>query len=452
MIAISTTGYREKTGERNRSAKTRKEARPEQSDESAGAKGGRGGSECPQALEKSSLMSYTTPRNIALAALAAVMLSACGTLSTWNVGDIPSLPADPRPLGEVVDDLASPLVTQGRTPGLIVGLRLPDGSTRFFGYGTTVQGADTPPGPDTLFAIGSLSKGFLGAITASVVQEGKLSWTDQLGGLLPPEYPLSPDGAAITVEQLATHTSGLPRQQPTLRTLSYFVGYLFTGENFYRHLDQDAVLGALADFTAPSFREPLYSNIGYGILGYVVERRSGQTLDALLAERITGPLGLSHTGYTPEALPDYDLRTRGYAGDQPKFIARGQPTPDWRMTSILRGSASLYSSARDLLTFADAYLRPNTTPLSLALTDTLRIRYQRPREAAAVAWIADEVNGVEIVYQVGLIAGYTSYLALDPVHGTAVVVLQNAFNWDYSLGHKLMLLLAEPGRSSDAHF
>jgi CubicO group peptidase (beta-lactamase class C family) len=111
----------------------------------------------------------------------------------------------------------------------------------------------------------------------------------------------------------------------------------------------------------------------------------------------------------------------------------------------------MYSSAHDLLTFADAYLRPNTTPLSMALADTLRVRFPRPRQAASVAWITDEVNGVQIIYQVGLIAGYTSYLAVDPAHGTAVVVLQNAFNWDYSLGHQLMLLLAERGRSSDSH-
>jgi CubicO group peptidase (beta-lactamase class C family) len=380
-----------------------------------------------------------------IAAAAAAMLSACGTLSTWDTSDIPPLSDTSGSLEAVVDDLAAPLVTQGRTPGLIVGLRLPDGSTRFFGYGTTVQGTEQPPGPDTLFAIGSLSKGFLGAITASVVEEGQLSWTDQLGSLLPSQYSLSPDGAAITVEQLATHTSGLPRQQASVRTLGYFVGYLFTGENFYRHLDQDAVLGALADFTAPATREPRYSNIGYGILGYVVERRTGQSLDHLFDQRIGGPLGLDHTGYTPEALPGYDRRARGYAGDQPKFIARGQPTPDWRMTDILRGSASMYSSARDLLTFADACLRPTTTPLGMALADTLRIRSPRPRQGAAVAWIVDEVNGVQIIYQVGLIAGYTSYLAVDPVHGTAVVVLQNAFNWDYSLGHKLMLLLARRG-------
>lgn len=373
---------------------------------------------------------------------AAFLLSACGTLSSWDVdpGTIKGH-SNGLDLAENVDAIAGSWVRDGQAPGLMVGLLLPDGSTRFFGYGSTEQGGGHSPGPDTLFAVGSLSKGFLAAVTATLVEEKRLSWSDTLSTLLPPETPLSRDAARISVEQLATHTSGLPRQPASPEVLQSFVRYLFTGENFYRSLDRDAILNYLADFSAPATVEPQYSNIGYGLLGYVLERRTGQTVDALLSERITGPLGLTHTGYTPEDLPGFAARARGTAGDQPKFIPRGHPVPDWRMTDIMRGSAALYSTARDLLGFAAAHLRRDGTPLSRALADNLRVRYSRPHEAAAVAWIADDVAGVHIIYQVGIIAGYTSYLAVNEANHTAVVVLQNAFNWDYSLGHKLMLLL-----------
>ena len=334
----------------------------------------------------------------------------------------------------------------GRTPGLIVGLLLPDGSSRFFGYGTTETGGGHIPDQDTLFAVGSLSKGFLAGITATLVKDGRLSWSDTLASLLPPETALSADAAGITLEQLATHTSGLPRQPNSLRTLAYFTQYLFTGENFYRRLDDAAVLGYLADFSAPSNLEPGYSNIGYGLLGFVMERKTGQSLDVLLAERITGPLGLTHTGYTPEDLPGYASRARGHAGDHPKFIPRGQPVPDWRMTDILRGSAAIYSNAHDVLAFAAAHLRQDGSSLGDALADNLRVRFPRPREAAAMAWIADDIANVRITYQVGVIAGYTSYVAVNEANRTAVVVLQNAFNWDYSVGHRLMLLLARPAQ------
>lgn len=83
------------------------------------------------------------------------------------------------------------------------------------------------------------------------------------------------------------------------------------------------------------------------------------------------------------------------------------------------------------------------------LKDNLGIRFPRPREAAAMAWIADDVEGVHILYQVGIIAGYTSYLAVNKANGSVVVVLRNAFNWDYSIGHRLVLLLASERHWSD---
>lgn len=374
--------------------------------------------------------------------LTGICLAACGTLSTWDLDPGP-LRQPHAGLSEAVDSIAGPLVTQGQTPGLMVGVLLPDGRTAFFGYGTTEKGGGSLPTADTLFAVGSLSKGFLAAVTSRLVQEGRISWDESLSTLLPPGTPLSPDAAKISVDQLASHMSGLPRQPMTPRMLGYFVEYLFTGDNFYRHLDRATILADLADFSAPSTPEPLYSNIGYGILGDVIERRTGRSLDSLLAEHIIGPLGLTHTGYTPEILPGYADRAIGHAGDQPKFIPRGKTVPDWRFTPILRGSAALYSNARDLLAFAGAHLRRDSSPLTRALADNLRVRYPRPNEAVAAAWFVDEIGTTRITYQVGIVAGYTSYLGINQANGTAVVVLQNAFNWDCSVGHKLLLALTD---------
>lgn len=370
-----------------------------------------------------------------------ISMPGCGTLATWDM-----TPGEITPthfnMTKEVDAIAGSMVSNGQTPGLVVGLLLRDGSTRFFGYGTTEQGGGVIPGPDTLFAIGSLSKGFLGAVAASLVQEGKLAWIDTLSTLLPSETSLSPDAAKISLEQLAAHISGLPRQPFSLRTLAYFIQYLFTGDNFYRHLDHDTVMDYLANFSANSTQSPQYSNIGYGIMGYVLECQTGQSVDTMLFERITGPLGLTHTGYTPEELPGFAMRARGHAGDQPKIISRGQPVPDWHFTDIMRGSAAIYSTARDLLNFAAAHYRRDGSSLSTALTDTLKVRYPSRRNAAAVAWTVDDLDGMHITYQVGIVAGYTSYIGLNADNGTAVVVLQNAFNWDYSVGHKLMVLMA----------
>jgi CubicO group peptidase (beta-lactamase class C family) len=343
-----------------------------------------------------------------------------------------------------VDSLVQPLIDRGVTPGAVVGVLLPDGHMKFFGYGVKERGRSERPDGDTLFAVGSLSKGFVAALAALMIQDGQLSWDDTLEKLLP-DAPLSSDAKKITVLSLATHTSGLPRQPYTPEMLTLFFRYLFTGESFYEPLTRAYVLDYLASFDAPT-EKAHYSNIGYGVFTYVLERQSGMSIDSLLDQRIVKPLGLTHTGYHPELLPGYATRARGHAGDQPKFIRRGEPVPDWDFTDFMHGTAGLYSSAHDLLIFAAAHLRHGNTPFDVALADNLRVRFLRERGAAAIAWVVDRFDDQIVDYQIGTVAGYSSYLGVDPTHRTAVVVLRNSFEWDASIGHKLLVRL---GRAED---
>ena len=380
------------------------------------------------------------------AALLALGLSACGTLSQQQIDPPDSLQqqaVDSASLRTQVDALARPLVESKRTPGIVVGVLSADGRKQVFGYGVsdTVGGA-TPDG-ETLFAVGSLSKGLVGNIAAMLVQDGLLSWDDSLEQLLPAGTPLSEDARPITLLQLATHTGGLPRQPMTPQTLSYFIEYLFTGNSFYRHFDQSYLLGYLAEFSKPRRVVPQYSNIGYALLAHVLELHSGKSIDELVAERILGPLQLDNTSYQPQQLAGYAERARGHAGDQPKFIRRGSPVPDWQFSDILHGTAALYSNADDLLDYAAAHLHGSgDAQRDAAFRDSLQVRLERPREAPAIAWIVDDLHGQKITYQVGLVAGYSSYLGLDTRHKTAVVVLQNSFNWTNSIGHRLLLRMA----------
>jgi CubicO group peptidase (beta-lactamase class C family) len=377
-------------------------------------------------------------------ALVLSSLLACGTLSRQQdaTATLPALAAG-SDLKVVVDDLAQPLIDSGQTPGIVIGVLTADGQKQVFGYGVTGQPNGKQPDGSTLFAVGSLSKGFLADVAALLVQDGTLSWDGNLEQLLPAHTPLSADAKKITLLQLATHTAGLPRQPMTPQTLGYFVEYLFTGNSFYRHYDRTYLLNYLVDFEAPGQVEPQYSNIGYGLLSHVLELRSGQKIDALLQARVLGPLGLHNTSYSPQRLAGYPQRALGHAGDQPKFMLRGQPVPDWQFTDILHGTAGLYSSVDDLLSYAAAHLQSGVDPkLAAALLDTLQVRVDRPDEAAALAWNVDSLGGRKITYQVGFVAGYSSYLGLDTEHQTAVVVLQNSFNWANGvIGHSLLLRL-----------
>ncbi|MFL6656457.1 MAG: serine hydrolase domain-containing protein [Massilia sp.] len=386
-----------------------------------------------------------TLRSLSAIALLAI-LTGCGTLSRMEVdpdaGPAMAL-ARSGDLKMEVDRLVQPLIDKGETTGMVVGVLSPDGASQFFGYGVTSQLDGRRPDGNTLFAIGSLSKGFLGATTAILVQEGALRWDDTLETLLPKDVVLSPDAKKITLLQLATHTSGLPRQPFTPETMRYFLEYLFTGNSFYRHFTRPYVLDYMASFKGPGEVKPQYSNIGYGLLGYILEQRTGKQIDVLVSEKMLQPLHLERTGYAPAQLPGYAERARGHAGDQPKFIRRGQPVPDWEFTDIMRGSAALYSSASDLLGYARAHLYASGDAVrDAALRETLKVRFERPVEAAATSWIVDDIDGRKITYQVGLVAGYTAYLGMDVQNRTTVVVLQNNFNWNNRIGHRLLLRMA----------
>jgi CubicO group peptidase (beta-lactamase class C family) len=346
-------------------------------------------------------------------------------------------------LQTAVDSLAIPLITTGETPGMIVGVLLPDRSMQFFGYGVTDDDTKKKPDENTLFAIGSISKGFLGELTALLVNEGILSWNDTLGDLLPPDATLSTDAKKITLFQLATHTSGLPLQPYTFQTFRYLVQYLFTGENFYRHIDSSQIFNYLSGFTAPAKITGEYSNIGYGLLGYVVERRTGQSLDVLLKQKLLQPLGMDNTGFQPDALPGYANRAYGHVGDQPKFMRRGERMEDWHFTDLMKGSAGIYSNARDLLILASAHLHGEDSRINSTLADTLKVYLPEPVDAHAIAWYANDLDDQHIVYQVGLVSGFSSYLGLDVKRKTAVVVLQNSFNWTDHVGHKLLMLMKQ---------
>ncbi|MDE2235051.1 MAG: serine hydrolase, partial [Gammaproteobacteria bacterium] len=144
-----------------------------------------------------------------------------------------------------------------------------------------------------------------------------------------------------------------------------------------------------------------------------------------------------------DALPGHEQRALGYAGDHPLFMRRGTPTPDFHLSHFMQATGGLYSTARDMLSYAAACLRNDGAPLSRILDDTMRVRVPQTLGATGIAWFVDHVDGEVITYQEGLIGGFSSYLGLDRSHDTAVVVFRNSFNWDFSVGERLLIRMAK---------
>ncbi|MBB1202139.1 class A beta-lactamase-related serine hydrolase [Enterobacteriaceae bacterium 89] len=372
--------------------------------------------------------------------IASALVSGCsGTLSQMNMpsSEVKQVAQNGRALS--VDELVKEYRQSKQVPGMIVAVIKHNGPPVFYCYGVTDEKNRYPITPDTLFALGSLSKGITAEVTTLLVNEGRLHWNDTLATLLPPGTPLSEDAQKITLLQLVTHTSGLPRQPMSLLSFEHLLGYLSDGENFYHELDDDGVLGYLSTYNAPLVREPRYSNLGYAILGYVLKYQTGQSIETLAAQRLFGPLKMDNTSFTPEKLRTYPYRALGHAGDQPKFIARGALTPDWQFSNNMVGAASLYSDARDLIEYVRDHFTPTHQPaLDKTFSDVTVDYFPREKEAANIAWITDTYGQQKITYQVGYIGGYSSYIGFDKENQNAVVVLQNGFNWSNYIGHAIL--------------
>ncbi len=369
------------------------------------------------------------------------LLAGCGTLS--NVAPVAEVPqraqracGDPQPRN--IDEWL-PLMVEQHSPGMVVGVIDAQNQRHYWRYGVTDREHRRPVNENTLFAVGSLSKGMTAEATAVLVAQGRLRWSDTLATLLPPTVALSDDAKNITLLQLVTHTSGLPRQNMDLPMLAAFVRYLGNGENFYTRLDSDRVIDDLAHFVKPASDEPRYSNLGYAVLDYVLNYQTGQRADRLVDTLLFAPLGIHNASFTPQKLKAWPQRAIGHAGSQPKFVPAGQVVPDWRFTGNMLGAGGLYADTADLLTFAAAHLvSTGNSLLDSAIHDAMQVYYPRKKEAANIAWVSDTYGEQTITYQVGYIGGYSSYIGIDRQHHFAVVVLQNSFTWQNNLGHSVL--------------
>jgi CubicO group peptidase (beta-lactamase class C family) len=202
------------------------------------------------------------------------------------------------------------------------------------GYGMANYELGVANGPDTKFRIASLSKTFTAAAIVILKEWGLLSLDDKLKRFIP-EYP---HAEKISIRQLLLHKAGVPNPD-----------YEST---FHKQLTLHEVVQALGkkplDFE-PGTSER-YSNGGFLLLACVVQNVSGQSFEDFLRRNIFEPLGMNDTGnFDPETI--VTRRASGYVPGPEPIGIENAPVPNLS-TSI--GSGSLYSTANDLLRWAQA--------------------------------------------------------------------------------------------------
>lgn len=274
------------------------------------------------------------------------------------------------------------------------------------------SGAGPAPSRDTIFEIGSITKGLTGLLLADMVRKGEVSLDDpaskhaRAGARLP-----TFEGREITLRDLATQTSSLPRLPPGFAPAN--------ARNPYADFDADALYAALARTTLsrPIGQKSEYSNFGFMWLSEMLARRGGKPYEALLKERVLDPLGMSDTAVT---LSD-SQRKRMATPHGPGY----RPTPAWDIPGDLGGVGAVRSSLGDMLKLASALAGRRDTPLKDTIA--LALEPMRPAEmpgnATGYAWVTLERPGVRVYWHNGGTGGSHAMIAVNPRTRTAAVVL-----------------------------
>ena len=310
--------------------------------------------------------------------------------------------------GSAVAAIAAPLVERGACTGIAVGIN-DRGARSFYAYGEVARGSGRRPTPTTEFEIGSITKVFTTTLLALYAQRQKIKLDAPLQNYVPQGVTVpSFGGRQITLVDLATHTSGLPRQPP-MHGDSYSPAEMFAFVSSYRPQ------------RAPG-TQFLYSNLGVALLAQALAQATGTPWEQLVRQDITAKLGMPDT----RLKLDDEERTRLAVGYNRAGRQARENMPTW---PAFNGAGALFSTISDMQRF----LAWNMGEIKGALPDRLledlhKPRFALPRPGAGVglAWhITPLGGGSSVVWKNGGTLGYASYIGFVPQTRTGVVLLTN---------------------------
>lgn len=297
-----------------------------------------------------------------------VSLHLCSCENNMTIDDL-------LPLEEKIDQLVEPVVDFGAPSAMIIGI-VQNGEKSIYTYGDAGLGSG-PPQSNTIFEIGSNTKTFTATLLSEFISEGLLSLDDSINQYLPADIDFPTfNGKNISLRNIITHTSGLPREYKNFDIDFNVVWSDFTNEDYYTFLNDishqaypfdDYTNGNELQYLGSKFR---YSNIGIAILGHILEIVSGMTFEELIEERICSKLGMYDTQvYTDMTQEQKNSIPKAYNINQYE-----QELPRDMGRHLAPGA--ILSSIDDMLLYMEANME-NTSTLSQSMQDCHKIIYTR---------------------------------------------------------------------------
>lgn len=309
-------------------------------------------------------------------------------------------------------------------PGLAIGIVHKGSLLWAKGYGYADIERHIPVTTSTVFRIGSISKVFTALAVLQLREQGKLGLDDPVQDYLPwfTVQQTDPDSPPISVRHLLTHTSGLPENAPGV---SYTTHTGPARAELIKNLPDVATL-----YAAGSRRS--YSNLGFGILGELVEAISGRPFTEYVERHILDPLGMSSTDLEPD--PSMPGLATGYSTRTPGQVRRPVPFAENFNTPAGDGAASL----QDMVSFVSLLMTESAESRGRVLSLATLRDMRRPH------WVNDDWNGGAglglggirrrdgrtLVRSGGDSPGFFAGFEMDVAQQLGVIVLANAYDSD----------------------
>jgi serine-type D-Ala-D-Ala carboxypeptidase/endopeptidase len=307
---------------------------------------------------------------------------------------------------------------------IVVGIITTNG-TQVYGYGNISKANSTKVDGNTIFDIASITKTFTTTLLADMVKRGLVKLDDPIEMYLPADVKVPTyNGHEITLEDLATHTSGLS-DFPA----GWIRNHTYSTQQVYSFLSN-------ATLQSEPGTKANYSDFGMGLLGHILSIRAGVPYAQLVKDRILSVLGMDSTGIamnsTSIILSDA-LKSRlakGHIG--------GKEVNLEFIPEAIRPAGALYSSANDLLRYLAANLGLIHTSINDMIQETHLIRHGYPQDLdpfpypsnkslsasyIGLGWFIETNLGTEVIQHGGGIDGYSTLIGFNPTKQKGVVIL-----------------------------
>jgi len=273
------------------------------------------------------------------------------------------------------------------------------------GYGYKNKSTKALNDTNTIFQIGSITKQFTAAIILRLLEQHKLSLQDSLTKYIP-DYP---NGNKITIENLLTHTAGI---------FNYTNDAAFMVNETTHPIRRDSLINRFKykplDF--PPGQKFSYSNSGYILLGYIIEKVTGQSYFQVVREQIFQPLHMDHTGFDFTHLNSPDK-------------AIGYTSPESTTPANIVDSSVSFAAGAIYTTVGDLYKWDRALLAGRIISPASQEKAYTPHLAQyGYGWMIGVVDGKRVVEHGGGITGFVSDIRRIPEDETCIVILDNQPN------------------------